>query len=211
MEGVDPEESLVKILSDSGGLDLLAETGEFALDNILQEGLLHDIPLLGTVIKLVQAGLGLKGYLFMRKLSKFAKVARTGTSDEERIKFSSLLEADSSYRKRVGESLLIFLERLDDLDKPELLAHAYSSLVKGEIEFTEFRRLAFAIDRCFTSDLRYLQTRQSADWPPDAASSLSGAGLVEISTASRFSSEQQHNQYRMTPIGTLFIKIVLSR
>ena len=48
-------------------------------------------------------------------------------------------------RRRVGEALLLLLDRLDDMGKPELVARVFRALIRGQVDRPTFQLMGSAI------------------------------------------------------------------
>jgi hypothetical protein len=132
--------------------DVLAEVGEVVIDDLLQDGVLKDLPVLGTALKLYKAGVGIREFLFIRKLCHFLLQLRT-ISAAARTAFEAKLRHEPAFSTRVGENLLILLERLDDMGKPEFVGKVFRAYILEHISYEEFTRLATAIERAYLTDL----------------------------------------------------------
>lgn len=91
-------------------------------------------------------------------------------SDEERI---------------LGENLLLAIERLDDVEKPMILARFFTAYLKSQIDYLTFTRLSGALEKFNLQLLDYLQefyTRNGSDpeKPEELTHELSLAGLVTV-------------------------------
>jgi hypothetical protein len=62
--------------------------------------------------------------------------------------------ADSKKATKLGETLVLLLDRLDDMEKPHMVAQVFAAFVRGKITFEVFRRLAAAIDLGSLEDLK---------------------------------------------------------
>jgi len=188
-----------------GGSELL----EFAIDQILEDGLLKDFPLVGTAIKLATVGKSIRDRLFLAKLQRFL-VALPKIDPTKREKFQKQVQDDKEFRNRVGETLLLVIERLDSLEKPEMLAKAFAYFVRGKISESDFRRLASAIDLAFVDDLKFLAP-QFKRYHNDRLAPLVRAGLAEITPLIREGTniiDGHRGDYatlRVTKLGHLFI------
>lgn len=68
----DQGNSLIKsICSDS--LNLVSDITEASMDSILSDGLLKEIPIIGSVVNLIKVGLTIKDRLFFKKLIIFLR------------------------------------------------------------------------------------------------------------------------------------------
>lgn len=65
------ESSLLTVISNSGGEDLIREAMELAIDKFLTDGILKDIPIVGTVANLFHIGIKTQGYIFTKKCKNF--------------------------------------------------------------------------------------------------------------------------------------------
>jgi hypothetical protein len=166
--GTDREtDSLDKSLLDSLGnsqiIDSAVDAAEQALDTLLSDGIIKDIPVLGHAVKLWRGTIEIRSYLFARKLLRFLAPLNK-ISQEDREKFLTSLDTDPKQRKRVGEHLLLLIERMDDLEKPDILARAFCAYVAGTIDYDTFRQVSFAIDHCSLSDLLALREQVKFDY-----------------------------------------------
>jgi len=162
--------------------ELVADIAEVGLDTILSDGLLKDIPALGTAVRLAAVVLGVRDALFLKKVAIFIKEVELGVEeDQARKDFKSALSENSSEAKRTGETLLLILDRFNDFEKPTILAKVFLAFLSKQITFQEFRRLASAIDTAFVGDLRDLvaygdKMNDLASLLPSGLSTISQAG-----------------------------------
>lgn len=119
-----------------------------------------DIPILGHAVKLWRGSIEIYSYLFARKLLRFLAPLNK-IPQKDRKNFLSSLDNDPKQRRRVGEHLLLLLERMDDLEKPEILSRAFCAYVTGSMNYDAFRQVGFAIDHCSLSDLFTLRNHVS--------------------------------------------------
>jgi hypothetical protein len=149
------EDAVVTAIGSPDLQEGLAELGEVGLDHIMSDGVLRDVPILGTLLNTVRAAGHVRDALFVRKLARFFQ-ALDKVPFEQRQAFCASL-GSTTERRRVGEALLLLLDRLDDMSKPELVARAFRAYMRGEIDRRQFELLASAIDRCHLSHLHTLE------------------------------------------------------
>src|SRR5260221_14450619 len=94
--------------------DFAVELTEELLDALLQEGVLKEIPILKGIIACRKAWTGIHDYLFLRKVANFL-LASTRFTREEQESFTQEYLTDSEKAQRLGDSLLLILDKLDDL------------------------------------------------------------------------------------------------
>lgn len=146
IKGVSPGRELVKTVTGSNLKDVIFDAAEVALDNNLAEGVLKELPIVGAVVKLAQAGQSISEALFVRKLMRFLSELKN-VPEEERARLLEEYPDSSDKQKVLGENLLLALERLDDIEKPEILARFFSAYIKSEIDYVTFTRLVRALER----------------------------------------------------------------
>lgn len=135
---------------------------EVALDKNLAEGVLKDVPIVGTLFKLAQAGQSVSEELFLRKLERFI-LDLDAISDSERKQLLEKYPDSSEEQKVLGENLLLALERLDDVQKPAILARFFAAYIKSTIDYLTFTRLARALEKFnmgLLPNLRWYYTRR---------------------------------------------------
>ncbi len=205
----DLEGSLLSVLGKSGGADLLQEAAEFSLDALLEDGIVKDIPVVGTIAKLYSAAMGAQGYVFAKKIRTFL-VELKSVPEEEREAFTQKLEKDKEQKERTAETLIVLLDKLDDMKKAPLLARAFAGYMREYFDFSTFQRLAAAIDRCLVSDLPIL-VRFSGPQPLDGyiGDMLVSTGLVSVAAIPGIRGRGAKTNYEMSELGELFVQVVL--
>jgi hypothetical protein len=200
------EESLVKAIADPG-VDIVTDGAEVVLDQLLADGVLREIPVVGTLVKLGKVGLGIRDYLFIRKLARFLVKLRDIPKDERERFVRALSEPGA--RRQVGETLLLLLDRADDVRKAELLAVAMKWHVRERIDLQTFRELSTAIDRCFVSDLATLGTLGvNPRVQPEVGVRLFSTGLVHQLAAFPLGGPGAFGAWGLTPLGETFLRLL---
>lgn len=139
------EESMMRSLASPDLLDLAIDWAELGLDAILDDGVLKNIPIIGSIVCLVGTAVSIRDKLFAKKLLLFL-ASLDKTTQEERQEQLQRLASDPKERRRLGEHLLLIIDRLNDMAKPALLARCFQVLLQGEIDRGKFLLLANVID-----------------------------------------------------------------
>lgn len=147
--------SLIETLGSSELPEIVQDIAEAALDSVLIDGIAKDIPIVGMIVRLGKAAFTIRDYFLIRKVLVFLQ-GMSETTHEQRQAFVSEIEADPKYQQRVGETIIMLLDRLDHIDKSRLIARVFSACVKGEIDYDEFLRISTAVERAFIGDLNDL-------------------------------------------------------
>lgn len=158
------------------GVDFL----EIALDEILDEGIARAVPFIGTAVGLYRAAMSIKDRFFVKKVLLFlAELHKTKQEDRER--FSAQLANDAGSRRKAGEAVVLLLDRLDDLGKPEIIGRIYIARLQERISYEEMRRYCMIVERSFLPDLIALSGQRSGSHVESiAAPYLEALGLVTV-------------------------------
>jgi hypothetical protein len=176
-------QSLVTTLKHSDLKALASTAAELAIDSMLKDGLLKEIPVIRTLTNLTNIGLSVRDYVFTRKLLKF--LASIGElKEDERQGLLARLEKDSKFQRTVGEHIILLLDRMDDLAKPTFMAKAFIAYCRGAIDFIQLQRLNNAIDKVLVCDLpqlkRFSLDDDSEKFDVDVEQNFVNSGLAYV-------------------------------
>jgi len=149
------QDEFIDSIKKSNASELSGEIVEFSVDQLLDEGLLKDIPWVGWIFKAKNIYTTISDQLFFAKIMSFL-ISIDETSEEEKLNFSKKVENDLKFKNKVGSTLLLALEKINDIEKPQLLAKVFTSFLKNYIDFNEFHLLTDSINTAFIDDLRKL-------------------------------------------------------
>ena len=170
--------SLVRSLASKSLADELGTIADVVIDSAIESGALDGVPIIGMLVGGIKAGRDIRTNLFVRKVYLFLKELSSLPADKRRH-FAEQFDTDKE-RHKFGETVLLLLERAEDMKKPQLIARIMSAHVLGELDLRQAMRLCSIIDRCYTGDLEHL--RGFRNGPQGAmtpiAESLFSAGLL---------------------------------
>ncbi len=172
----DIQPSLSKTLKNSDLRGIAKDGTEIAIDGIIKDGLLKDIPIVNALAAIIKTGGAIKDYLFMKKvLSFFSEI--TDICPKEREKMIDQIDGDESYRLKVGEKLLYILDTCEDSEKSENTAILFKAWLQKKISYDEWIKGSSIINRITTSDLSYFVNTEE---PSIDDSELIGIGLAYL-------------------------------
>lgn len=145
--------AILKGICNPEAKDLMVDLGEFELGTLFDESVLKEIPAIKTVIACRKTWMAMRDQLFLRKVAEFLSACPRFTEAEKETFVRDHL-SDTQKAKRLGDSLVLILDRLDDMEKPQMIATVFAAFMRGKIGFDIFRRLAAAIDVGVVEDLR---------------------------------------------------------
>jgi hypothetical protein len=209
--------SLIQSIKDSELVPVTTDLAEVGLDMLLNEGVLKDIPVIGSFIGLCKAGVSIRDRLlakkllsFLQELSKVPRKARKAAIEK--------LNADVKFQKRVGENLLLLLEKANDVDKPLMLGRAFRAFLEERIDYQMFKNFGFIIDALNMSAIPklsdiYQKFQSTKDFETNYLTSevrhLISLGLIsDHLTRTTFGADIEHT-IEKTKTGKNFCDIVL--
>lgn len=219
---------LVESFGNSIGADIAEFAGEaieFTLDTCVgEDGILKDIPFVGTALKLCNITSKVQEKYSFYKLKAFIREINAGTASPEELeerkqKFLSKAE----FRQQELEYILILIDRYVSFDKATMLAKLYLAYLDGIIIWEEFTMYAEVIDRFLLLDCRTLVSEATTfhtlrDGSADIILRLVALGLMvedksitvtearktlkgETRSASQISSDSKKKKYKRTDFG----------
>lgn len=125
---------------------------EATIDIFHEDGLIRDLPIAGTILKTLQLSGRIRDYLFLRKTGYFLYEIQS-IPQEKRQRFLARIEASQKAQNRIGENLILLLERQDAMQKASMLGLVYKAFMEEKISKIELEQLSIAIDRLKISDI----------------------------------------------------------
>jgi hypothetical protein len=147
--------SLIASVSKAGASDIAAEAAEIALDSMINGGLLEEVPVFGWLMKSYSVAGAIRERIFLKKVANFL-TGTSNVSDSERAKFQAEIQADAGFSRKVGEGLVLLLDRQEDFDKAYILGKAFSRYMRGHIQYEQFLKMAKSIELAYIGDLKCL-------------------------------------------------------
>jgi len=157
--------AIVKGACNPEAKDLAVSLGDLELGAFLDETVLKEIPIIKSVIACRKTWAAIHDQLFLRKVAGFL-LACPQFADAETEAFVRGHLSDSKKARNLGAAIVLILDKLDGLEKPEMLAKAFAAFVRAKIPYECFRRIASAIDIGFIEDLKVLAYQPEAYWFP---------------------------------------------
>lgn len=146
--------SFNETLADSDLQNVTSDLAETFTDTLLNDGLLKDIPILGTIIGLTKVSINLNERLLIKKLIYFLSELKD-IEPEKRQKLINKIDSSEKHKINVGEKLLYIIDKCDDHIIAKYTAKLFSSLLNEEISYAEFLRGSTIIQKLFLLDLEH--------------------------------------------------------
>lgn len=175
----DLSTSLVASLDANVLADVASNAGDIVLDGVLDGGLLDGVPVFGTLVSLARGGMSIQSALFRMKVARFlVNFATTDTT--KRAAFVNNLRSEGK-AAQFAETILLLLERADDMAKADLIGRMMAASAAGNVELPDALRVSRIIDRSFVEDLRTLPSMLDGVVHRDetTVNALFSAGLLD--------------------------------
>lgn len=157
--------------------DVVTTAADIGLDALVSSGAFDGVPIFGALVGMWRAGTAVRDHLFTKKVAAFL-ITFEQTPEDVRKAFIAGLER-AGKKAMFGEQLLLLIDRMDDLEKPHIVARVMSAAASGHIPLNKAMRLAKIVDRAYTEDLQLLRDFKSGVQPDQViADSLFSIGLL---------------------------------
>lgn len=136
-----------------GNFSFVGDIGEIMLDAVLEDGVLKDIPVLGTIVGVGKCIRNVYDIHFAKKLIAFL-IPIKDVEPEKRAEAIQRWQEDENYRGMVGETILGMIERCDDAVKAEWLSKLFYELVLKRNYSRLFMRAEKALSSLSVMDMQ---------------------------------------------------------
>jgi hypothetical protein len=133
-------------------LELIAENAEHPLKQAIDMSVLNDVPIVGSIVKLLEIGSSIRDKLYTEKVRKFLEAINEVT-DEKRSKFRESVISGDENIERLVQKILLVIESQSDVEKSELIANFFLAYLDGTIDHADFRRALDVTSSYFLDDL----------------------------------------------------------
>jgi hypothetical protein len=140
------KETLIETIKNDELQNVSSEIAETILDSVFTEGILKDIPIIGTIVGLGKGYVSIQDRLFAKKLLSFLYQLRD-IPFEQRAEQILKIEESDEYEKNVGEKLLFIVEKASDSQKASMIGKLFAAYLKEDISYTDFVRCSEIINK----------------------------------------------------------------
>jgi hypothetical protein len=175
------EIKLIDDLSNSEISKIAVDISEVALDSIFEDGILRDLPVVSTVVGIVKTSKNIRDKLYAKKILLFLQ-SSNDCAIEKREAFISKLNKNPKEKQKVGETIILILEKSDEMKKPIIIGNLFKAYLVEDISYSEFIKLSSIVNKTSVNDL-YLLVKMRKDkkhLPTELAESLAINGLMSF-------------------------------
>ena len=170
-------------MKERPSIEAVLENAKAVIDVMRDNEILKSIPIFGKVVTALKGAVDIRNRLFVAKIMKFLE-ALEDVAPELKEKIRSRVSEDAEKARKVGETVLLLMDRIAHLDKADIIATLFIAYAYCYLTSAEFQRITQAVDQAFISDLaRFLRTHNLPKKGPSKEffmQSLYPSGLTEI-------------------------------
>jgi hypothetical protein len=196
----NPNKKLELVIKDSDLPSLSKDFAEIAIDGIMDDGVLRDLPLISGLVGVIKFGNSINKYLSAKKIYKFL-FELNKIPQEQRVKKIDEINNSKKYQSSVGEMIFELLERIESDRKPEIVGKMFAAVIEEKINFSDYLRCAHIVKNFFYYDLETLKSgREKGDIYTTFGDGLFNSGLIIIGTKGR-------SETTLSELGKIIIEI----
>ena len=205
------EAALLQSVGSSSLAELRTDLVEAVVDQAFEDGLAKDVPIFGSLAKLQKAFGTVRDHIFAKKVAHFL-LALSKVPEPKRAAFLQSVAARGEERK-VGETLLVLIDRLDNYDRAELLAKVFAAFINERLSMDEFRRLARVVEQLPAGSIGalrafYSPNHQGIEAGGEFLTQFAGLGLVTIEFYPMAGHSDIGGGYEKTDLGKTYLAIL---
>lgn len=132
--------------------NILADNAEVILDNLIENEILKEIPVIGTSINIIKGITNIRDVGYLNKLKAFMNQLGK-IDDDKKQRLISESKKDEKRRAKFGNAIFTAIEQSDSLVKVKYLAIAFEGFLNGDYDNSDFRLMCHTISNAFTDNL----------------------------------------------------------
>lgn len=145
---------VTNVLCSTDLKDVSIDLAELTLDAILKNEALKNIPVVKTLLSIIETTQNISNYLFLKKIVTFLSNVKK-VSAKKRKEMINKIDNSGEYKTKVGETLLNLLDKCDSIEKAAYLGTWFAAFLKGKILYGTFLCGAHIIEHVYLPDLKY--------------------------------------------------------
>ena len=179
MKKIDPQ-PVKDLLGDPSLQDTMVGLSETLLDDVLESGILRDLPILGTAVGIARAAGSIRDILFLRKVRRMLQEF-DDVPPSSKIEMIQLLMETTENEAKVGEKLLYVIDRSEDEASAGAIGRLFRAFLEREISYSEFLAFVWAVNSMRFDDFNDFVQSSWYTNDLDQCSHLIPTGLVILS------------------------------
>lgn len=129
-------------------LDLSIDYSEVALDNLIFDGVLKEIPFVKSVLAITKTGVLIKEKWFLKKILTFIQEFNSNKIEENKLEeFKKKFENDTAYRNKIVDEIMIMNDSFKDVSKSKISANLFKAYVENHFDWNYLHSLLISLDQ----------------------------------------------------------------
>ena len=174
-------ESFKETLTDSNLHNVTIGLAETITDSFITDGILRDIPIIGTIVGLTKASMNVADTLFLNKIFAFLSELES-IKPSDRKKMIDKIDSSEKYSVKVGEKLLYIIDKSDDRETAKLIAKLFVAFLENELDYSDFLKSAKIIENIYIGDLTNFLKKDENQLGQDDIDDFLNTGLITTYT-----------------------------
>jgi len=139
-------------------LDLSIDYAELALDNIIENELLKETPIIKTIAALSKTGYLIREKWFLKKLLTFIKQLNSGDIDPIKLeKFKEKFDNNNTYQDKVVDQIIIMNDAFKDITKAKIFANLFKAYIEAQFDWERLHSLLIILDQLHPEGYKVLE------------------------------------------------------
>jgi hypothetical protein len=146
-------------------IDLTVDYAEIYLDDFMDNPAVKEIPIVKSIVGTIKMAFSVNDFFFAKKLLTFIqRVNKRSIDAKTKDKFHDKIHLDSSFKKKVTEQTMVFIDRHVIVNKTKVLAELFTAFVEEKISFEEYTSLAISLERIHPDSFGFLKYLSQTDF-----------------------------------------------
>jgi hypothetical protein len=165
---MNAETSITKAISNelvSTTLDMSIDYAELGFDELLDDRILKEIPIVKSLVAVAKIGINIKEKFFIKKVLTFMKEFHSGTISQKMLDdFRNKFNTDYKHREKVTEQIMVFLDAYLTNEKSKILAKLFKAHIEGFYDWEYFQSLSTCLNSLHPQSFNYLNKLSQSDF-----------------------------------------------
>lgn len=146
--------------------NLATDYSELGLDSFMDNDAIKEIPIVKSVVGLVQGGMAIREIFLAKKLLTFLKVYHSGKiKQEKKEEFLQKFHDNKKYRESVVEQIMTLNDRFISIEKSKVLANLFLAHLNEKFDWDGFCQLSECLDDLHTRGFKILDDSANSKDP----------------------------------------------
>lgn len=196
---VDLVKSFENSLLSEDKKDLIATVGDTGIDAVISNGVLDGVPVLGILNSIYKVGKNVQALRLCKKVTKFL-YDTLSISQTDKDKF--IKDFAETNQEKGAELLLSVIDKIDNINKIQILANLMKARVNEEISIENFVRLCLVVEKLPYVDFCNLEKYKQDYSEVGTDDILLSAGVIYNSVIDA----NDGDKYKLNYIGKLLLR-----